>query len=273
MAYFSFNNKNIYYNVTGKGEPLLLLNGIMMSSLSWEPFVNALSTNNLLIRLDFIDQGKSDSLKDEYTQEIQVDLIKALIDHLNLKKVSIVGISYGGEVALQFAIKYENLINKLIIFNSVAYTNEELAKTGTIWNEFALKREVKNYFNATIPIIYSNQFKEENKEWMKNRESLLLNNVFNDFNFLDRMIRLTNSAEKYDVRNKLKQLQLEVLLIGSEADVLTPLSQQRLLNELITNSNLIIIPKVGHASMYEVPNLFVSIILGHLNNNFNVEVV
>ena len=245
----------------------------MMSSKSWDPFVESLSEKNQLIRVDFLDQGQSDILEDSYTQTIQLELLIALIRHLRLEKVSIVGISYGGEVALLFAVKYREYLDKLIIFNSVAYTNEELYQTGLIWNEYAKNREIYKYYMATIPIIYSKHFSLTNKNWMKNREELLLNNVFNNHDFLDRMIRLTNSASKYDVREELKQLEHKVLIIGSDEDLLTPLSEQILLHKLIKNSELLIIPNVGHASMYEVPNLFTTIILGHLENNFDIKIV
>lgn len=178
MAYFNFQNKNIYYDIKGNGKPLILLNGIMMSSKSWDPFVESLSEKNQLIRVDFLDQGQSDILEDSYTQAIQVELLIALIRHLRLEKVSIVGISYGGEVALQFAVKYREYLDKLIIFNSVDYTNEELYQTGLIWNEYAKNREIYKYYMATIPIIYSKHFSLINQNWMKDREEFLLNNVF-----------------------------------------------------------------------------------------------
>ena len=98
---------------------------------------------------------------------------------------------------------------------------------------------------------------------MKKREVLLLNGPFSDDNFLDRMIRLTTSAESYDVRSKLKNLNIPVLIIGATDDVLTPIAHQEYLYKEIPNSRLIVLPNVGHASMYEVPEIFVSLILGY----------
>ena len=106
MAYFDFNGKNVYYEEYGEGKPLLLLNGIMMSTLSWTEFIEPFSKDNRLLLLDFLDQGKSDRMTGDYAQEIQADLMKAFFDHIKLDKCTIMGISYGGEVALQFAVKY-----------------------------------------------------------------------------------------------------------------------------------------------------------------------
>ena len=62
MAFFSFEGKQVYYETHGEGNPLLLLNGIMMSTMSWKEFVAPLSAQNRLILVDFMDQGKRYSL-------------------------------------------------------------------------------------------------------------------------------------------------------------------------------------------------------------------
>lgn len=130
MSYFKYLDKNVYYEITGSGEPVIILNGIMMSTKSWSAFKSNLSEHFQLILVDFLDQGQSDSYESDYTQDIQVELVKALMMHLNLNKVHLVGISYGGEVALQFAAKYTEFIERLIIYNSLPYTIYTLAKTG-----------------------------------------------------------------------------------------------------------------------------------------------
>lgn len=272
MATFKFNNKNVYYEVSGSGEPLLLLNGIMMSTTSWHPFIDTFK-NYQLIRVDFLDQGKSDSLEEGYDQSIQVELLYALLNHLNIKKVNVVGISYGGEVALLFTIKYQEYVNKLIVFNSVAYTTEVLKKIGYEWNKYAVLRDTEKYYEVTIPIIYSNTFKETNKEWMEERKKLLCSKAFKNEIFLDRMVRLTNSAEKFDVKNKLKDLTIPVLIVAAEEDMLTPPNQQRLIANLIENSKLVIMANVGHASMYEDPHLFAGLIIGFIEVDSNLNVL
>ena len=60
MSILKFEGKSIFYDVQGQGKPIIILNGIMMSTKSWEPFVNSFIENNQLIRLDFLDQGQSD---------------------------------------------------------------------------------------------------------------------------------------------------------------------------------------------------------------------
>ena len=265
MSILNFKGRNIYYDVSGLGKPFIILNGIMMSTKSWEPFMASFSENNMCIRVDFIDQGQSDKLQSSvYTQDIQVDIIEMLIRELKLSKVSIVGISYGGEVALKFAIKHPNLVDRLALFNTTAYTSPWLAEIGYKWNSIGKTRDGKTYYQATIPAIYSPSFYESRLDWMKKREEILLP-VFSNPEFLDAMERLTNSAEGFDVREKLCEIKAPTLIVAADEDYLTPMNNQKFLNEHIKGSDLIILPGVGHASMYEKPLVFVSLVLGFIN--------
>lgn len=267
MAYLSFKGRQIYYDVTGdKGKPIIILNGIMMSTDSWNVFVDTFSENNILIRVDFFDQGRSDRLENSmYTQEIQVDVVEALLKHLEIDKVNVIGISYGGEVALQFAIKHPDLVDRLLLFNTTANTNPWLADIGHGWNEIAQSRNGRAYYLATIPIIYSPNFYKNNIEWIRNREQVLTP-VFSDPVFLDRIDRLTYSAEHYDVREELHKVKATTLIVASDEDYLTPVSNQEYLNKHIEGSYLVMLPGVGHASMYEKPMLFSTLCLGFINS-------
>lgn len=265
MSILNYKGRNVYYEVSGTGKPFLILNGIMMSTKSWEPFMESFTENNMVIRLDFIDQGQSDKLVSSiYTQDIQVQVIESLLKELKLEKISIVGISYGGEVALSFAVKHPNLVDRLILFNTTAYTSPWLAEIGYKWNSIGRTRNGQTYYQATIPAIYSPSFYESRLEWMKKREQILLP-VFSNPDFLDAMERLTNSAEHFDVRDKLHVIESPTLIVAADEDYLTPIGNQKVLHELIKDSELVILPGVGHASMYERPMVFVSLVLGFIN--------
>jgi len=270
MSIFKYNDKEIFYTVDGEissdKEIIIILNGIMMSTLSWEIFVEPFTKNNTLIRFDMFDQGQTSKLVEDYTQEIQVELLKSLLDFLEVKKVNIVGISYGASIALQFAAKYQDYINKLIIANVVAKTSPWLKAIGDGWNEVAKSRNGLAYYNISIPYIYSPQFYTTNLNWMEERKKMLIP-IFSNEVFLDAMVRLTRSAETHNVVNALTSIKTKTLIISSYEDYLTPVFEQVYLNKMLQNSNLVTIPECGHASMYEKPELFTSLILGFINND------
>lgn len=274
MSEFLYQGKNINYEIHGEGKPLLVLNGIMMSTASWNIFVNAFSKHNKLILLDMLDQGKSARMVDQkYSQKEQVEVVKALLDELKIEKVNIVGISYGGEVAIQFAEKYCDRIDKLVLSNTVARTYPLLKDFGDAWN-YAGENENpgKQYYFTTIPIIYSARFYEERIEWMRNREKVLVP-FMNDANVMKTFKRLVVSAENLDAVANLGNITCQTLIISCDEDILTPTQFQKELHEKIPNSELVILPGVGHASMYEKPQLWGSIVLGFVNTDEEIKLI
>ncbi|AIO18937.1 Putative aminoacrylate hydrolase RutD [Candidatus Izimaplasma bacterium HR1] len=265
---FNYKDYHINYLVDGDlnsdKEVIIILNGIMMSTASWEMFVDVLSKDNVLVRFDMIDQGESSKVDFQYTQELQVEVLDALINHLELKKPNLVGISYGSSVALQYSIKFPSKINRMVIANGVAKTSPWLKAIGDGWNEVAKSRNALAYYNITIPYIYSPQFYTKNIKWMEERKEILLP-LFGDDQFLDRITRLTISAETHDTLNDLHMIKAETLIISSGEDFLTPEYEQIIIHKNIQSSELVKVPNCGHASMYEVPAQFTSLVLNHIN--------
>lgn len=264
MAEFIFNGKRVYYEDHGQGRPIVLLNGIMMSCASWNVFIEPFAENNRLILVDFLDQGKSDRMDDRapYDQQIQVELVHALLDHLRLDKVCLVGISYGGEVAQQFALRYGDRLERLLLFNTTARTGPWLGDIGDAWNYAADDPDA--YYLTTIPVIYSPGFYLRENAWLNQRRERL-RPVFSDPNFIEPMIRLTNSARNYDVSARLHEISAPTLVVSCQQDYLTPMDEQEYIARHIPNSHRVILPNCGHASMYEQPLLFAALVLGFCN--------
>ncbi len=262
MDKIKFKDYDIHYILEGDtSKPIIvLLNGIMMSTASWEIFKEDFTKDNALLRYDMLDQGLSSKATEQYTQEVQVDLLFHLLNELNINKANLIGISYGTSVALQFAIKHPTKVDKLFIANGVAKTKPWLKAIGDGWNQVGKTRDGEAYYNITIPYIYSPEFYNQNIEWMNERFKILVP-LFSDPNFLDSMERLTISAETHDVTNELHKVKCETLIVGSDLDFLTPFYEQEFLKNEIKNSTLKTFKNSGHASMYEQKELFTKYVL------------
>ncbi len=261
---FNYNDKHVYYEVHGTGKPLLFLNGIMMSTKSWAQFVKPLSLNNQLILVDFLDQGQSSTLEGmEYNHSIQVEMIEAFIDYLNLEKIHLFGVSYGGEIAIQVGQRIPDRIEKLLLFNTCGETTYWLQEVGNAWNEAAING--LSYYLTTIPVIYSPKFFTQNREWIENRKKVLLP-IFSNPQFIGQMKRLTNSSLDYNAMESMSKITAKTLIVGCEYDFVTPYYQQEDLNKAIVNSELVFIPESGHALFYEKPTVFLSLVLGFVSS-------
>lgn len=272
MSFFKFKNHNVFYSVDGEGEPLVLLNGIMMSTKSWDFAVEKVSKALKFIRVDFFDQGQSDDFTDyQYNHELQAELVIALLDHLGIEKAHIAGISYGGEVAVRLGIYYPERVLTLGLFNTAAFTSPWLRDIGRGWNSIGETRDGNCYYNIAIPPVYSPKFYLENNEWMENRRKIL-EPLFKNDKFQERMKRLVNSSEDLDERDNLHKITSPSLIVTCEYDFLVPKLEQQLLHERIKNSHHIIIPDYGHGFMYEDPTLFVTLLVGFVLSGGNVKV-
>lgn len=262
MAKISINEHELYYEIYGEGEPVIFLNGIMMSTLSWKPFTESLSGYKVIL-LDLIDQGRSTRAKGCYDQEIHVDMLKDFMDKLSLQKVHLFGVSYGGEVALRFALKYENRLNTLLLSNTTSKTTNMLKDIEKLWDFAAATYDGHVFFKATMPFIYSHKFYEENKQWLEDRENLFCKAFTKEW--YEGFRRAAKSASSLNITDRLQDISLPTLIIGSDMDTITPLAYQNILHEKIKDSHMVVIKDAGHASMYEKPYEFVSILKGFLD--------
>lgn len=265
MAEINFEGYKIYYEIHGEsGEPIVILNGIMMSTASWKPFIKDFSRNNVAILVDFLDQGQSSRMSVPYNHEIQVRALEAVLDALPYEKYAIMGISYGGEIAIQYAVKRPDRVRRLILANTAARTSDWLRKIGDGWNEVAKTGNGYSYYLTTIPVIYSTEFFEKEAEWMEGREATLTA-YFSQKEVLDRLIRLTDSSRDYNYVDRLSEIKCPTLIISGSEDCLVPMTEQKLLHRMIEGSVYVTINGSGHASMYENPMVFASLVLGFAN--------
>lgn len=259
MSYIEIDHQKIYYEIHGQGQPLILLNGIMMSTQSWQSFTPILSQHFKLIIFDFLDQGQSDKMNTTYTQDIQVKVLEKLVNKLEVINPVIVGISYGGEVAQKYAIKNSDQIKHLVLANTTSYTNIKLKALGDHWISL-MKGDKRIFFSSCFQDIYSQAFYSNKMQWIEKRINFFAKNIkeswYESFN------RLVQSAETFDCRSDLNKILCQTTMISSDLDYLTPIKDQEYLVKHIENSKHITIHGAGHASMYEKPNIFVSILIG-----------
>src|SRR5437016_4381064 len=100
--FFDSNGVKIRYIVTGSGEPIILIHPFAASAEIWEPLVRDLSKDYQLIAMDCRGHGKSEKPHDakQYGIEMVNDLVR-LMDHLEIKKVIIIGYSMGGSIGMK----------------------------------------------------------------------------------------------------------------------------------------------------------------------------
>ncbi len=135
------NGVELYYERHGAGEPVLLIHGLGSSTRDWDSQVPELSRQFQVITFDVRGHGRSGKPKERYSVKLFADDTAALIRHLRLGPVHVVGISMGGMIAFQLAVDAPDLVRSLVIVNSgPAMPIRTLAQRLMIWTRVAIVR-------------------------------------------------------------------------------------------------------------------------------------
>jgi len=107
---------NIHYVEVGEGDPILLIPGAFSTYRHWNKIIPFLSKHYKLLCIDYLGVGDSDKPRSgfKYTIEEQADLLREVIGELKISKVHIVGVSYGGAIALNLAARYPERVGKIV---------------------------------------------------------------------------------------------------------------------------------------------------------------
>lgn len=104
--------------VSGDGPPLLLIHGIGDSSEAWREVIPMLARNHLVIAPDLLGHGTSDKPRADYSVAAYANGMRDLLTVLGIDRVTLVGHSLGGGVALQFAYQYPARVDRLVLVSS-----------------------------------------------------------------------------------------------------------------------------------------------------------
>jgi pimeloyl-ACP methyl ester carboxylesterase len=104
----------LHYREMGKGKPLIILHGLFGFSDNWQSHGKRLAEYFRVVLVDLRNHGHS-GWSDDFSYEIMAEDVLELYEDLGLEDTILVGHSMGGKVAMQFALKHEDLLDKLVI--------------------------------------------------------------------------------------------------------------------------------------------------------------
>jgi pimeloyl-ACP methyl ester carboxylesterase len=262
MAYLDLKDGGkIYYEVHGEGEPIIFLHGIMMNTLSWIAFIPDLSKRFKLILLDFRDQGQSSRMQEQYGQDIHIGDVLRLLDELNIPKVHMMGLSYGGQVALRFALQHQDRLKSLCLFNTPNRVTNHLRQIGIAWETAAELNDGEKFFQLAIPFIYSEPFYETHLDFLMERQKLFKSLLTKEW--FEGFIRLSRSVKDYALsQEELKSIKVPTLLVGADLDIVVSNRAMKDIHENMQNCEWLMIPDSGHGAFLERMNEFLTILIG-----------
>lgn len=119
-GYAPVNGLKMYYEIHGRGEPVVLLHGaFMMISGDWNDWIIELAKTRKVIAVEMQGHGRTADVKLDMSFEKLSDDVAGLLDHLKIGRSDIVGYSLGGGVAMQTAIRHPEKVRKVVSISAV----------------------------------------------------------------------------------------------------------------------------------------------------------
>ena len=239
---------DLYRETAGDGEPLFLLNGIMMTTASWQLQTRALSEHFRCVLHDFRGQLRSEKPAGPYSMQDHVDDLAALMDELGIESAHLVGTSYGGEVGMMFAGQHPDRVKTLSVIACVSRVDDTLRRGVTEWADVARNRP-EDLWEISLPYNYSPRFVETNPAFVeagRQRVAALPDDWFRA------LADLCEAFVTLDVH--LGRIQCPTLVICGENDTLKPVRASREIADGIHDSELVVIHGAGHAVVIEKPD-------------------
>jgi pimeloyl-ACP methyl ester carboxylesterase len=116
-GYAPVNGLQMYYEIHGSGEPLILLHGAFGAIDLWGPMLTTLAEHHQVIAVELQGHGHTADIDRPFSYEQMADDVAALMDHLSIAQADVVGYSMGADTALQVAIRHPELVRKLVVIS------------------------------------------------------------------------------------------------------------------------------------------------------------
>jgi pimeloyl-ACP methyl ester carboxylesterase len=251
MAYIIFREKKIFYRMTGKGNPVILLHGFGEDGNIWNQQVEKLKNNNFLIIPDLPGSGQSELLEGNCTISDYAEVIKAISDKeitkIEEKKFSIIGHSMGGYITLAFAEKYPEHLNSFGLFHSSAYADDEQKiETRKKGIDFIKKNGAEVFLKTSTPNLFGEKTRKEKPELIENLLSLAYKiSPEALIQYYGAMIL------RSDRTSVLKSFSKPVLFIIGKNDIAVPIEASLKQCHIPPISTVHILQNSGHMGMWE----------------------
>jgi 2-hydroxy-6-oxonona-2,4-dienedioate hydrolase len=244
----------IHYIEAGRGAPVILLHGMGGEGARWMPTIKGLASEFRVIAPDQIGWGASDKPMTIYHSGVFAEFLARFMREIGVTKAALVGQSMGAGVALQMAVHYPQLVDRMVLVNGGGFrsANDAPPTGATDWHA----RQISN----AGTLAESREYLEK----MYHNHSLISDQQVED-NLILRL-RSAYTAESVQVANarglggvteeEVRAIKTPTLLVWGVNDKLSPPVNADKLNAAIAGSHKVLIDQAGHYPFIEHPDQF-----------------
>ncbi len=267
MAFAELTDSRCYYEISGFGEPLLLIAGLGATCESWGGFAGEMCGRFSVIQFDNRGMGQSVAKRPPASlADFTADIIE-LLDHLQLDRVHVLGLSLGGIVAQRLAMDHPSRIDRLVLVSCTDMFTPYLRQITKLLGQ-ALRRFPPELFVRTVELLSSApEYLDANAEAVEKRIKEQCAKRCSKM-ALARQLRCLSCSE---VDENDYHILAPTLVIAGEYDGLVPGCYARRMADRIAGSRFMLIENAGHNPLLECPERVVPAILEFLGGRCAAE--
>ncbi len=258
MPLAQVNHIHLYYEETGRGQPVVLIHGLGSCADDWAWQIPPLAGSFRVITLDLRGHGRSDKPAQPYTVALFAADVAALLDTLDLRSAHVIGLSLGGCVAQQLALDFPARVERLVLVNTFARLDmgDPLAAALLI-----VRMGVLSLVGLPMQarLVARRLFPKPEQAPLRSMAQQRI--AANDPAAYRRSLA---AVRAFDVLEQLPRITCPTLVIAGDRDTTVPLRAKQLLAARIPQARLEIIQDSGHATPIDQVEAFNHLVLEFL---------
>ena len=249
MIHITSGDAEIAYHVLGTGPPLVLLHPFPAHHEFWLPAAQALVSRYQLVLPDLRGHGESSVGEGPATMAKHAADIARILDHAELGRVPLAGVSIGGYVLFEFWRRYRGRVAALALCNTKAPPDSPEARAGRLQAAAdVLERGTEPFFTSMVAKLIGNTTRDSRPDLVEGALRMMRKMSARNVAEVQR-----GMAERPDSLPDLKTINIPTLIVTGDEDTLTGPSEAELMRQNIAGSELKIIQHAGHYSPWEQP--------------------
>ncbi|MBW2583079.1 MAG: alpha/beta fold hydrolase [Deltaproteobacteria bacterium] len=254
MAKVNVNGCEIYYEVHGQGDPLVLIMGLRRNVEWWFRQIPALSEHFQVIAFDNRGAGRSDKPVMEYSMRLFADDTAGLMKALDISKAHILGISMGGYLAQELALNYPAKVKSLVLGCTGCGGDRAVIMSPERMEKFTANKGLtpEEILRKDMDIYFSDDYVDQHPEKIKEFVEISMRH----YQPADAFLRQFDACLRHDTGDRLNQLSAPTLIMTGDDDPLVPPQNSHILKDLIPGADLSVFAGGRHCFFIETADQF-----------------
>ena len=252
------DSQNTFYILDKKNDvPIVFIHGVGLNHKIWEPQINVFE--NTFLAYDILGHGKTPLDKENLSFDDFSNQLINLIDELNIRRIHLVGFSIGSLIARNFASKYSDRLESLILLCSIFRRTEKQQQI--VKDRFELAKKSKSLSKQALKRWFTDEYLEKNPNTYKKISSILEQNRMENF------LKIYELFVNHKDDEQFEKIKTKTLIMTGEGDIGSTPEMSINLSKVINNSNVKIISKGKHLCSIECADDVNMAIKKHIQND------